>query len=81
MIHGAHGMLPSQFLSPYVNKRVDRYGGSFENRTRFCIELLDAVRKRVGENFILEYRISADELVEGGMKLDESPSVRPHDQT
>lgn len=71
MIHGAHGMLPSQFLSPYVNKRVDRYGGSFENRTRFCIELLDAVRKRVGENFIIEYRISADELVEGGMKLDE----------
>ncbi len=71
MIHGAHGMLPSQFLSPYVNRRVDRYGGSFENRTRFCIELLDAVRKRVGENFIIEYRISADELVEGGMKLDE----------
>lgn len=71
MIHGAHGMLPSQFLSPYVNRRVDRYGGSFENRTRFCIELLDAVRKRVGQNFIIEYRISADELVEGGMKLDE----------
>lgn len=71
MIHGAHGMLPSQFLSPYVNKRTDRYGGSFENRARFCIELLDAVRRRVGENFILEYRISADELVEGGMKVEE----------
>lgn len=71
MIHGAHGMLPSQFLSPYVNKRVDRYGGSFENRARFCIELLEAVRKRVGESFIIEYRISADELVEGGMKVDE----------
>ena len=71
MIHGAHGMLPSQFLSPYVNKRVDRYGGSFENRARFCIELLGAVRKRVGENFIVEYRISADELVDGGMKVDE----------
>lgn len=71
MIHGAHGMLPSQFLSPYVNKRVDRYGGSFENRARFCIELLDAVRRRVGENFIIEYRISADELVEEGMKVDE----------
>lgn len=71
MIHGAHGMLPSQFLSPYVNRRVDRYGGSFENRARFCIELLEAVRKRVGENFIIEYRISADELVEGGMKLDD----------
>lgn len=71
MIHGAHGMLPAQFLSPYVNKRTDRYGGSFENRTRFCIELLDAVRKRVGENFIIEYRISADELVEGGMQVEE----------
>lgn len=71
MIHGAHGMLPSQFLSPYVNRRVDRYGGSFENRARFCIELLEAVRRRVGENFIIEYRISADELVEGGMKLED----------
>lgn len=71
MIHGAHGMLPSQFLSQYVNKRTDRYGGSFENRTRFCIELLEAVRRRVGENFIIEYRISADELVQGGMKVDE----------
>ncbi|MCM8711204.1 FAD-dependent oxidoreductase [Clostridium sp. SYSU_GA19001] len=71
MIHGAHGMLPAQFLSPYVNRRLDRYGGSFENRARFCIELLDAVRKRVGEDFIIEYRISADELVEGGMKVDE----------
>jgi len=71
MIHGAHGMLPGQFLSPYVNKRVDRYGGSIENRARFCIELLDAVRRRVGENFIIEYRISADELVDGGMHLEE----------
>ncbi|MBP2655865.1 MAG: FAD-dependent oxidoreductase [Firmicutes bacterium] len=71
MIHGAHGMLPGQFLSPYVNKRVDRYGGSFENRARFCIELLEAVRRRVGENFIIEYRISADELVDGGMHIEE----------
>ncbi|MBU3156639.1 NAD(P)/FAD-dependent oxidoreductase [Clostridium estertheticum] len=71
MIHGAHGMLPGQFLSPYVNKRVDRYGGSFENRARFCIELLEAVRRRVGDKFIIEYRISADELVDGGMKTDE----------
>ncbi len=71
MIHGAHGMLPSQFLSPYVNKRVDRYGGSFENRARFCVELLEAVRRKVGDQFIIEYRISADELVEGGMQVDE----------
>ena len=71
MIHGAHGMLPSQFLSPYVNQRTDRYGGSFENRARFCIEMLEAIRKRVGQDFILEYRISADEMVEGGMKVEE----------
>lgn len=71
MIHGAHGMLPMQFLSPYVNKRTDRYGGSFENRARFCIELLDAVRRRVGEDFILEYRISATEHVPGGMQLED----------
>lgn len=71
MIHGAHGMLPSQFLSPYVNKRVDRYGGSFENRARFCVEMLEAIRRKVGDQFILEYRISADELVEGGMQVDE----------
>lgn len=71
MIHGAHGMLPSQFLSSYVNKRTDRYGGSLENRARFCIEMLDAIRRKVGENFILEYRISADELVEGGMEVNE----------
>lgn len=71
MIHGAHGMLPAQFLSPYVNKRTDRYGGSLENRARFCIEMLDAIRRRVGQDFIIEYRVSADELVEGGMKIDE----------
>lgn len=71
MIHGAHGMLPSQFLSPYVNQRTDRYGGSLQNRARFCIEMLDAIRRKVGQDFILEYRISADELVEGGMKTEE----------
>jgi 2,4-dienoyl-CoA reductase-like NADH-dependent reductase (Old Yellow Enzyme family)/NADPH-dependent 2,4-dienoyl-CoA reductase/sulfur reductase-like enzyme len=71
MIHGAHGMLPSQFLSPYVNKRTDRYGGSFENRARFCIEMLEAIRRNVGEQFILEYRISANELVPEGMELED----------
>ncbi|HCX64120.1 MAG TPA: hypothetical protein DHN33_02775 [Eubacteriaceae bacterium] len=63
MIHGAHGMLPAQFLSPYVNRRTDRYGGSFENRARFCIELLEAVRRRVGNDFIIEYRISAIDIL------------------
>jgi NADPH-dependent 2,4-dienoyl-CoA reductase/sulfur reductase-like enzyme len=68
MIHGGHGHLISQFLSPYANKRTDRYGGSLENRARFAIEVLTAIRKKVGNKLALEYRISANELVAGGMQ-------------
>jgi len=67
LIHGGHGHLISQFLSPYSNKRADRYGGSLENRARFAIEVLTAIRNKVGSNLALEYRISANELVDGGM--------------
>ena len=59
MVHGAHGNLIAQFASPHYNKRTDEYGGSLENRARFACEILDAVREAVGENFVIEYRISA----------------------
>ena len=72
MIHGGHGHLISQFLSPYSNKRADRYGGSLENRAKFAIEVLTAIRKKVGNRLALEYRISANELVAGGMKEEET---------
>lgn len=72
MLHGAHGHLIAQFLSPYSNKRTDAYGGSLENRARFAIEVLDAIRAKVGRDFAIEYRISADELVDGGMRPDET---------
>ena len=72
MLHGAHGHLIAQFLSPYTNKRRDNYGGSLSNRARFAIEILDAIRDKVGRDFGIEYRISADELVSGGMHLDET---------
>ena len=62
MLHGAHGNLFSQFASPYFNRRTDEYGGSTENRARFSCEVLDAVRARVGEDFVIEYRISAEEF-------------------
>jgi 2,4-dienoyl-CoA reductase-like NADH-dependent reductase (Old Yellow Enzyme family) len=62
MVHGAHGNLIAQFASSYFNKRSDEYGGSLENRARFACEVLDAVRAAVGENFVIEYRISADEF-------------------
>lgn len=72
MLHGAHGHLLAQFVSPYSNKRTDRWGGSLENRARFPLAVLDAVRKKCGSKLIIEYRISLDEKVPGGMKPDET---------
>ena len=72
MIHGGHGNLISQFASTLYNKRKDDYGGSLENRARFAIEVLDGVRKLCGENFVIEYRISADEIHPDGMHFEET---------
>jgi len=72
MIHGAHGHLLSQFLSPYSNKRTDSYGGSLENRAKFPIEVLTAIRRKVGNKVAIEYRISANELVPGGMQEEDT---------
>ena len=71
MIHGGHGWLINQFLSPYFNKRTDEYGGSLENRCRFAIQVLKAVREAVGPFFPIEFRLSGSELFEGGYDLDE----------
>lgn len=71
MIHGGHGWLINQFLSPYFNKRTDEYGGSLENRCRFAIRVLEAVRKAVGPFFPIEFRLSGSELFEGGYDLEE----------
>jgi len=72
LLHGAHGHLLAQFTSPYTNKRTDRYGGSLANRARFAIEVLTAIREKVGDRLAIEYRISADELVEEGMRPEET---------
>ena len=71
MVHGGHGWLINQFLSPYFNKREDEYGGSLENRTRFAKEVLKAVREAVGPQFPIEFRLSGSELFEGGYDLAE----------
>ncbi|HJB28536.1 MAG TPA: NAD(P)/FAD-dependent oxidoreductase [Candidatus Blautia faecavium] len=71
MIHGGHGWLINQFLSPYFNKRTDEYGGSLENRCRFAIQVLKAVREAVGPFFPIEFRFSGSELFEGGYDLEE----------
>jgi 2,4-dienoyl-CoA reductase-like NADH-dependent reductase (Old Yellow Enzyme family)/thioredoxin reductase len=72
MIHGGHGNLISQFASSMTNFRTDEYGGSLENRTRFNIEILDRVRQLCGEDFVIEMRISADEIHPDGMHFDET---------
>ena len=71
MIHGGHGWLINQFLSPMFNRREDEYGGSLENRCRFAIEVLKAVREAVGPGFPIEFRLSGAEFVEEGYDLDE----------
>ena len=72
VFHGAHGNLLAQFFSPFFNRRTDEYGGSIKNRARFACEVLDATRAAVGEDFVIEYRISADEFAEGHTHFDET---------
>lgn len=71
-LHAAHGYLISQFMSPYLNKRIDRWGGSFENRMRFPLAIISSIQKKCGRNFPILVRYSADEWVEGGRELEES---------
>ncbi|MFD3565207.1 NADH:flavin oxidoreductase/NADH oxidase [Streptomyces sp. NPDC058686] len=72
-VHGAHGYLVGQFLSPHSNKRTDEYGGSFENRARFALEVVDAIRAVWPDDLPLFFRISAtDWLEEGGWTADDT---------
>ena len=72
LLHGGHGWLLGQFLSPYYNKRTDGYGGSLENRAKFPLMVIDRVRERVGDKFLIEYRMSGCEEIDGGLQIDEA---------
>ena len=74
-VHAAHGWLFSQFLSPYYNKRTDEFGGSLENRARFFLMALDAVRAAVGPMFPIEARIAGDDLSDHGLGMEECIEV------
>ncbi|WP_425446452.1 FAD-dependent oxidoreductase [Dethiothermospora halolimnae] len=69
-LHGAHGYLINQFMSPYTNKRTDKYGGHFVNRMRFITEIILGIKHICGKDFPISVRIDGDEFVEGGFKLD-----------
>lgn len=71
-LHGAHGYLAHSFLSPISNRRTDRYGGSFENRIRFMLELARAVRPVWPDHLPLTARLSCSDWIEGGWTIDES---------
>ncbi|MES2274439.1 MAG: NADPH dehydrogenase NamA [Bacteroidota bacterium] len=71
-LHGAHGYLIHQFLSPISNHRTDEYGGSFDNRVRFLLEIIDEVKKVWPDDLPLFVRLSATEWTEGGWSIDDS---------
>jgi len=70
-IHGGHGAMFTQWLSPEYNKRTDEYGGSIENRARFPIMVIDRIRDAIGDDMLIEYRYSGDEMCENGYTLSD----------
>ena len=74
-VHGGHGWLLSQFISPIVNLRRDRWGGSIENRMRLPIAIADAIHKACGKSFPIEMRISGSECHSGGYDIDEGVAI------
>ncbi len=74
-IHGHAGYLIDQFMSPIWNRRTDEYGGSFENRMRFPLEMVRVIRKAVGPDFPILYRIALDHRFPGGRTLEESMEI------
>lgn len=76
-LHGAHGYLIAQFMSPFSNRRTDEWGGNLEGRMRFPLEVIKAVRKMAGPDFPIIFRISADEGVWGGRSIEESVLIAP----
>lgn len=70
-LHGAHGYLINQFLSPLTNRRTDAYGGSFENRSRFLVEVYQTVRETVGVDFPVMIKLNASDNLEGALDIED----------
>ena len=70
-LHGGHGWLLNQFISPRFNRRTDEYGGSMRNRARFPIMVCQKIKEVCGDDFLIEYRMSGSERIEGGMTLED----------
>lgn len=72
LLHGGHGFIIQQFVSPWTNHRTDEFGGSMENRARFPKMIIDACRRGIGEDGIIEFRFSAEDGEPGGMTIDDT---------
>lgn len=77
-VHGAHGYLLTQFLSSLCNQREDEYGGNRSNRSRFMVEVLQEVRRRVGSDFPISLRISTEECIKGGYSVEDMQAILPN---
>ncbi|MGZ6249974.1 MAG: oxidoreductase, partial [Syntrophales bacterium] len=71
-LHGAHGFLINQFLSPLTNRRTDEYGGSMENRVRFLLDVYREVRKAVGADYPVLIKLNAADFIEGGLDIEDA---------
>ena len=74
-VHGAHGYLITQFMSPYSNQRTDEYGGDFEGRMKFPLKIVEGIRAAVGLDFPILFRMCADEYVERGLTLEDNKRI------
>ena len=77
-VHGAHGYLLTQFLSSLCNQHEDEYGGNLSNRSRFMVEVLQEVRRRVGSDFPISLRISTEECIKGGYSVEDMQAILPN---
>ena len=74
-VHAAHGYLLSEFLSPYFNERTDAYGGSLENRARLPLQVIQAVRETVGDDYPVLVSLNSEDLLDGGLSVEEMVQV------
>jgi len=74
-IHGAHSTIPNTFTSPLTNKRTDRYGGNLENRMRLPLEIIAEIRRQVGTDYPILYRLGADDMTPGGLTIQDGRRI------
>ena len=74
-LHGAHGYMIAQFMSPYTNKRNDRFGGTLQNRMRFPLEIIDRIQRKCGEGFPVLVRYSGEEFMPGSREIGETVEI------